>query len=273
VALVDAHCGRLDAARSVGEEMLAWAAAGGDRWVEMSACAVLGFSALSAGQLQHAREWFDRWWTNSEAEGVIDPGVSRFHGDHIEALIGLGAMSEAVTQTQILEARAETAGRISATAIARRCRALIAATTGDQAEAIALTEAALELHAQVPIEFDVARTILTKGIIHRRAKEKSAARRCLVEAEERFAELGADAFVARTASELDRIGTRVTSSLELTVTERRIAELAASGLTNRQVAERAFMSAKSVEANLARVYRKLGISSRAELGAKMLHVE
>ena len=220
-----------------------------------------------------AREWFDRWWTNSEAEGVIDPGVSRFHGDHIEALIGLGAMSEAVTQTQILEARAETAGRISATAIARRCRALIAATTGDQAEAIALTEAALELHAQVPIEFDVARTILTKGIIHRRAKEKSAARRCLVEAEERFAELGADAFVARTASELERIGTRVTSSLELTVTERRIAELAASGLTNRQVAERAFMSAKSVEANLARVYRKLGISSRAELGAKMLHVE
>jgi len=48
-----------------------------------------------------------------------------------------------------------------------------------------------------------------------------------------------------------------------------VAELAASGLTNRQVAEQAFISAKTVEANRARAYRKLGISSRAELGARM----
>ena len=65
------------------------------------------------------------------------------------------------------------------------------------------------------------------------------------------------------------MGTRVTVTLELTATERRIAELAASGLTNRQVGERSFMSPKTVEANLARVYRKLGIASRAELGALM----
>ena len=50
---------------------------------------------------------------------------------------------------------------------------------------------------------------------------------------------------------------------------REVAELAASGLTNRQVAERAFISPKTVEANLARAYRKLGISSRAELGSRM----
>ena len=56
---------------------------------------------------------------------------------------------------------------------------------------------------------------------------------------------------------------------ELTPTERRVAELAATGLTNREVASAAFMSPKTVEANLARVYRKLGIASRAELGARM----
>jgi DNA-binding CsgD family transcriptional regulator len=55
----------------------------------------------------------------------------------------------------------------------------------------------------------------------------------------------------------------------LTDSERRIAELAASGKTNRQVAEAAFVSPKTVEANLARVYQKLGIRSRAELGARM----
>ena len=46
-------------------------------------------------------------------------------------------------------------------------------------------------------------------------------------------------------------------------------KLAAAGLTNRQVAEQSFLSPKTVEANLARVYRKLGITSRAELGAHM----
>ena len=56
---------------------------------------------------------------------------------------------------------------------------------------------------------------------------------------------------------------------ELTATERRVAELAATGLTNREVAAQAFMSPKTVEANLARVYRKLGIRSRAELGARL----
>jgi DNA-binding NarL/FixJ family response regulator len=53
---------------------------------------------------------------------------------------------------------------------------------------------------------------------------------------------------------------------ELTASEQAVAQLAASGLTNRQVAAQLFMSPKTVEANLARAYRKLGIRSRAQLG-------
>ncbi|MGB2920063.1 MAG: helix-turn-helix transcriptional regulator [Mycobacterium sp.] len=52
----------------------------------------------------------------------------------------------------------------------------------------------------------------------------------------------------------------------LTASEQRVAELAATGKTNRDVAAALFISPKTVEANLARVYRKLGIRSRAELG-------
>jgi DNA-binding CsgD family transcriptional regulator len=55
----------------------------------------------------------------------------------------------------------------------------------------------------------------------------------------------------------------------LTVSERRVAELAGRGLTNREVAAAAFMSEKTVEANLTRIYRKLGIRSRAELGVRL----
>jgi DNA-binding NarL/FixJ family response regulator len=73
----------------------------------------------------------------------------------------------------------------------------------------------------------------------------------------------------RACEELLRIGLRRAAPGELTESERRVAELAASGLTNREVAARLFISPKTVEANVARVYRKLGIRSRAELGARL----
>jgi DNA-binding NarL/FixJ family response regulator len=62
---------------------------------------------------------------------------------------------------------------------------------------------------------------------------------------------------------------RPSAPRDLTETERLVAQLAASGLSNREVADRTFLAVKTVEANLARVYRKLGIRSRAELGARM----
>jgi DNA-binding CsgD family transcriptional regulator len=62
-----------------------------------------------------------------------------------------------------------------------------------------------------------------------------------------------------------RAGERSVEAGELTATERRIAELAASGLSNQEVAERAFLTVKGVEANLTRAYRKLGIRSRGGL--------
>lgn len=65
------------------------------------------------------------------------------------------------------------------------------------------------------------------------------------------------------------MGLRHTASSELTASERGVAELAATGRTNREIAAQLFMSRKTVEANLARVYRKLGIRSRAELGARL----
>jgi DNA-binding CsgD family transcriptional regulator len=67
--------------------------------------------------------------------------------------------------------------------------------------------------------------------------------------------------------ELDRIGLR-RAPQDLTATERQVAELAARGMTNREVAAALFISLKTVEANLARAYGKLGINSRAELRAR-----
>jgi DNA-binding CsgD family transcriptional regulator len=121
--------------------------------------------------------------------------------------------------------------------------------------------------------FELGRTLLVAGQIQRRAKRKRLARQHLEEALGIFESLPAVMWAARARAELSRIGLRPPAPLELTATEERVAALAASGHTNRQVAAALFLSPRTVEANLARVYRKLGVSSRAELGAAMTRRE
>ncbi len=111
------------------------------------------------------------------------------------------------------------------------------------------------------------------GQIQRRAKRKRAARETFTEAAATFDAIGARLWADRARQELERTGVRHTEGDELTPTELRVAELAAQGLTNRRIAETLFLSAKTVEANLSRIYLKLGIRSRAELGRAMAERE
>ena len=119
------------------------------------------------------------------------------------------------------------------------------------------------------MRMEVARTFLVAGRIERRRRCKRQAAEWLREALESFEQAGACLWAERAQAELSRVGLRRTASSELTASEYRVAELAASGRTNREIAAQLFMSCKTVEANLPRVYRKLGIRSRAELGARL----
>jgi len=113
--------------------------------------------------------------------------------------------------------------------------------------------------------FERARTLLWQGRLLRRRKEKLQARVVLADAEKIFADLGAPVWAERAAAELRRLGLQRGSVGELTPTEERVARLVAGGLTNKEVAAAAFVTVKTVEANLSRIYRKLGIHSRREL--------
>jgi DNA-binding NarL/FixJ family response regulator len=84
-----------------------------------------------------------------------------------------------------------------------------------------------------------------------------------------FEELGSPLWAEHARSELARAEPRRRGPDELNETEWRVAELAAQGLSNQEIAQRAFLSVKTVEANLTRVYRKLGIRSRAGLARKL----
>jgi DNA-binding CsgD family transcriptional regulator len=128
---------------------------------------------------------------------------------------------------------------------------------------VALDEA-LAQHARLPLPFERARTLLVSGQVSRRRKQRHEAGEAFAEALEEFERIGTPLWAERARHELRRLGLR-TEGDELTATERQVAELAASGLSNREIAERAFLSVKAVEGNLTRVYRKLEIHSRGGL--------
>ena len=105
--------------------------------------------------------------------------------------------------------------------------------------------------------------------MQRRVKQRAAARATLERSLELFDELGAALWAEQAAAELARISGRGPASAELTETERRVAELVAEGLSNKEVAARLFVSVRAVEANLSKVYAKLGIRSRTQLASRM----
>jgi DNA-binding NarL/FixJ family response regulator len=161
----------------------------------------------------------------------------------------------------------------SAIAAAARSHALVLGQSGDLAGARASIETALAAHASVGEPFELGRTYLAQGSIERRAKRKAEARAALRRAEALFAELGARLWLERTQRDLARTGLTRSLDRELTPTELHVAELAATGAQNKEIAGALFMSVKTVEANLSRIYAKLGIRSRVELPARLSKLE
>ena len=239
------------------------------RWAVTYSLAALGFLELSLGEHAAAAEALDDLTTRVEAQGLIDPfAFSPFLPDEIEALIALGQLERAEPLIGLLERRGRELDRAWALATAGRCRGLLLSARRDQPGALDAVERALAQHDRLAMPLELARTLLVRGEIARRGRRKRAARESLMRALAIFERLGAMLWAERARTDLARLGLRAAPG-ELTESERRVAELAASGLTNRDVAAQLFISPKTVEANLSRAYRKLGIHSRAELGARL----
>jgi DNA-binding CsgD family transcriptional regulator len=141
---------------------------------------------------------------------------------------------------------------------------------GDLDAALAAGEEAAAGSACLEMPVDHGRALLTLGQVRRRRGERRSAREALERALAVFAAIGAELWAERVREEIRRIPIRRGRGTDLTPTEERVAALAAVGRTNAEVATTLFMSPKTVEANLTRIYGKLGIRSRAELGARMV---
>jgi DNA-binding CsgD family transcriptional regulator len=267
LALVYANLGEVDEARAFCEELRP--VASGSAGAEIDLEGVLGLLELSLGNFEAADahlvaalEVFDR-------VGFGEPGQFRVHADAAEAAVAVGDVARALRIADFLNAHGERTNHRWSLATAARTRALIAAAEGRLASALDFGEQSLAYNEDLPMPLERARTLLVKGVIERRARRRGDAKRSFEEALEIFERAGARLWADRARAELDRVGLRRASGDELTEGERRVAELAAQGMTNREVAAALYMSPKTVGANLSRVYRKLGIKSRAELGARM----
>jgi DNA-binding CsgD family transcriptional regulator len=264
-ALVDSLQGRLDPARAQAIEGMRRAEASRNTWSALMIMPVLGFIELSAGQHAEAVAYLARADATCERVGVREPGRFRFHADYAEALIACGELERAAAVLDRLEERGRALNRAWAMATAARCRAMLMAARGDLEAAASHVETGLARHEQLAMPFELARTLLVGGQVHRRARQKKQARHMISRAEAMFTSLGAAAWAARARDELSRVGIRPSAPLELTATERQVAQLAAAGMTNREISELMFISLRTTEDNLSRVYRKLGLRSRAEL--------
>jgi DNA-binding CsgD family transcriptional regulator len=127
---------------------------------------------------------------------------------------------------------------------------------------------AIKHHERLDMPMERARTQLALGQVHRRRNERRLARAAFEESLATFERLAVAPWAARARAEVARVPVR-RASADLTPTEERVARLLATGLTNKEVGDRAFISPKTVAANLARIYDKLGVHSRAELGRVM----
>lgn len=268
-ALAAAHQGEIDTARTQANLALArltelqwWTGTVWPRWA-------LGFAELSAGDPAAAHAALEPLTAALPSLGLADPAALPFLPDEIEALIALGELDRARPLIELLRRLGVAHDRPWAIAAAARGRGLLATAQGDLDRAIAALEEALAAHGRVEMPFELGRTLLALGRTRRRRKQWSAARQALRQALALFQQTGARRWADAAQRELDRAGVRNEDPSELSATERRVAELAASGLSNQEVAERAFLTVKGVEANLTRVYRKLGIRSRGGLAGAL----
>ena len=265
-ARLSARLGDVDRAVAAGNEAFDLMAATSWRVGEWLMRADLALLELSRGDASSALEFVAGALDSTEPD---ESGRRRWgQAVAVEALVTLGRHDEAGSVLAALEERARSHGSPRVIADALRARARLLAAAGDLGGADAAIGEAEAIHRRIEDRWELARTLLVAGDVHRRARRRARARAVLREALEIFAFLGARRWAKLAREQLARIGAARQEG-GLTPTQREVAGLVASGLTNRQVADRIFMSPHTVEAHLSAIYRALGIRSRGQLSAAL----
>ncbi|HEU5010035.1 MAG TPA: LuxR C-terminal-related transcriptional regulator, partial [Gaiellaceae bacterium] len=270
LATFEAVLGREADSRRHAERALESTLRLGDSWNEAKARSALGLLALVTGDHDAAVEQLASAVGALESGGVGNPNQFRAHPDLVEAYVRLGRIDDAKPVVVSLERHARATQVPWTLAASRRCRGLI---TRDDDEAFRAFDEALRLDDGASA-YERARTELCFGEHLRRRGHRRDSRRRLGASLEAFETVGAVPWAERARAELQASGMTLrrrdpAMPEQLTPQELRIAGLVAEGKSNRDVAATLFLSPKTVEFHLTRIYRKLEIRSRSELVRRM----
>jgi DNA-binding CsgD family transcriptional regulator len=259
--LVNEYTGELETAREVAERAIAGARTVGFTYWLAGFLAQLGFIEVSARHWRAALEPLRELAGIFAGTAMVDLEQLLWPVDYADAALQVGALPEAEVAISLLRRQAE--ARPEAAVAADRCQALLSAARGEVDDALTELRRIVGL-AGSECPFEAARSRLALGQVARRAGYKGSAAEALTAAASAFDELGVPRWAERARDEAGRVGLHPTTNA-LTATEHRVAGLVAAGGSNQQVAAELFMSVKTVEANLTRIYRKLSVRSRTEL--------
>jgi DNA-binding CsgD family transcriptional regulator len=268
-ALAAAHAGDAPAARAFADEAMAVTAGTGDAFFVIHHSVVLGFLETSLGDYTAAGRRLEGLPQLVEEIGVGEPGIFPFHGDAVEAAVALGEHEQVRDLIVELEARGRDLDRPRLLALAWRGRGMLHAAVGEAEQAAEAFARGLTEHQRVGLPLERARTVFAQGVALRRVRQKRSARAALEEARTIFEGLGAGLWAERARIELARVSGRAPSGGELTPTEQRVAELAAAGKANKEIAAELYVTVRTVETHLTKIYEKLGVRGRGELARRL----
>lgn len=232
----------------------------------LEAMRAVGLAALFERDAARAVESLRAVWEHMLHEHVDDPGVFPAAADLVEALVQSGDIDSANDVTELLRRSAVEQEHPWGLATAKRCAAVVQLAdhyVDDEADALA--EAAAD-YETLGLNFDRARTLLFLGGLQRRSQKRASARKYLEDAAAQFEKGGCTGWAARARSELAQAsGRKSVADGQLTPSERQVVDLAVSGLSNKEIASRLFVTVNTVEVHLSHAYAKLGVRSRAQL--------
>lgn len=265
-ATLAAYAGRVDEARADATKAFAVGQRSHSETLAEWPIMVLGFLDVSLGNYRAALTTLEPLLSKLDAApNGTEIIAASFVPDAVDAMIQLGHLADAEPLIERLERNGRRLDRPWMLAVGARCRAMLLAASGDIEAASLAAKWAMVQHDRLPMPFERARTQLLLGQLQRRLRHRDAATVPLRDALQTFERLGTPLWADRVRAELARGVSGRRRAEGLTPSEQRVAELAASGKTNKDIAAELFISPKTVEVNLSRSYRKLNIHSRMEL--------
>ncbi|MFD4374875.1 AAA family ATPase [Streptomyces sp. NPDC058486] len=277
LALAETAGGSLGRAASYARRSVQASEEEGDRVFLSRSRYALGRVQLVNGDVAAALETLRRVQTDERAQSTVDPSMLRWHEELAEALLGHDAVEDALALLAEVRPVAERLGRSTVLLGCDRAQALCLAAEGRTDEAAELLTRTAGLFAEAGLPLEQGRALMALARVERKRRRRSAAQAALHAAATVFERAGAVPWLALAteapAGELPGAaagGDEAPSALaSLTEAELRLARLVGQGASNQEAAAKLFLSVKTVEARLTRIYQKLDVRSRAQLATAL----